>query len=71
MTYLSCLCISVDGEERIRRKYKGITIGQWDNRLQDSSFVNWTRLSVIFKALHQVKLGLLAGWLADQQTKCR
>ena len=39
-------------------------MAQWDNRLQNSSFVNWTWqgiVSVILKALHLAQPGLTAG----------
>ena len=55
----------MDGEKSIGRKYKGITMAQWDNRLQNSSFGCGKPLfSVIFKALDQVQLGLTVGWQA-------
>ena len=37
---VSCLRISVDREENIGRKYKGVTMAQWGNLLQNSSFIN-------------------------------
>ena len=33
--------VIVAREESIGRKYKGIIIAQWDNRLQNGRFVNW------------------------------
>ena len=33
----------VGREESIGREYKGITIAQWDNRLQNGIFVNRTQ----------------------------
>ena len=54
-------------EESIGRKYKGITIAQWDNRLQNGSFVNRIHrkllLSAFLEALHPALPGLTAGWL--------
>ena len=62
-----CLRILVGREESIGTKYKGITIAQWDNRLQNGSFVNWTQLvSVILEALHPALPELAAGWLASR-----
>ena len=52
---VSCLCILVGREESIGRKYKGITMVQWDNHLQNSSFVNHRSkpsFSVISEALY-------------------
>ena len=54
-------------EESIGRKYKGVTIAQWDDRLQNGSFVNRIHrkllLSAFLEALHPALLGLTAGWL--------
>ena len=66
-----CLHILVGREESIGTKYKGITIAQWDNRLQNGSFVNQRcklLFSIILEALHPVlpvlMTGRQTGWLA-------
>ena len=41
---VTCLRILVGREESIGRKYKGITMAQWDNRLQNNNiFINQMR----------------------------
>ena len=42
MTY-AVYAYLVGREESIERKYIGITMAQWDNRLQNGIFVNWTQ----------------------------
>ena len=44
---VTCLRILVGREESIGRKYKGITMAQWDNRLQNNIFVNRTLLAIV------------------------
>ena len=64
---VSCLRISVDRKESIGRKYKGVTMAQWDNHLQNIIFLirhDKPLFRVIFEALHLAQLGLMAGWLA-------
>ena len=41
---VTCLSILMGREESIERKYKGITIAQWDNRLQN---INRTSLAIV------------------------
>ena len=48
-------------------------MAQWMNDLQNSGFVNPTRLPLLYEkteALVIVEPGLMAGSLAVQQTKC-
>ena len=61
---VTCWSISMDIEESIVRKYKGVTMVQWDNCFQNNSFVNWTRKAIIFETLNPAQLGLTAGWQA-------
>ena len=63
-----CLRMLVGREESIGMKYRGTTIVQWDNRLQNGIGCSKLLFSVILKALHPALAGLTAGWLSVRQT---
>ena len=70
---VSCLRMSVDREESIARKNKGITLVQWDNCLQNSSNIkNQKKYAIVLRNFqcHTTSAsrsnGRLAGWLAGR-----
>ena len=49
-------------------------MAQWINVLQNNGFVNPTQLPLLrrnFRAVALAQSGLMAGWLASREMKCR